>query len=198
MHRPGCLRSLTGTWSLRAALACAVAVSAVMLVVTPEAAAAPGAVARASGPVTTATWSVVTVTTGSAGASGSLAIDWSRIKGTSFSFIDSVNSGTVAVSGFAYTLSTARNSQGGQPFPTITLDSCSGAQWDIATNTCMGTVVRVWSSTGGSVAVDTALGVAGRLSLRATSSGPPGSSFTTTISTVVARSDVRAGQTTNE
>ena len=180
----------------QATLACA-AVVGVMSVVIP-AAAAPGAMARASGPVTTATWSVVTITAGTAAASGALAIDWSRIKGTSYSFIDSVNSGTVAVSGFTYTLSTVRNGQGGQPFPTITLDACSGAQWDTAANTCTGTVVRVGSSTGGSVVVITALGVAGRLSLRATSSGPPGSSFTTTISTVVARSDVRAGQTTNE
>lgn len=180
------------------AIACSVLVAAAVLAVFPlTAGARVTAIARwSSQSVGSGGWGMVAVPQGAAATTGPLEIDWSKIKGTSHTFVDLVSVKTLATTGQTFTIQTVATSGGNIRTPTLTLDACVGAAWT-ATNTCSGTVVTLGSATNGSFSSTVAIQPGARLSVRVSSSGSPGGKFVSTIDVSVSRSQVRAAATSN-
>jgi hypothetical protein len=147
--------------------------------------------------VTSSRWGAVAVNQGAAPATGSFAVNWSVSKGSAYSFMDAVNTGTLPLIGQSYTFTTVPTQNGNTKIPTITLDACVGGSWTPVSNRCSGTVTRMGAAASGSFASTVPLAVGARLSIRALSDGPPGASFLTTINITIARTQVRAGTVSN-
>lgn len=187
------------TRSRRCAWAVALSALASLIAVLPSNvadAAVDARAVRATG-VTTSRWAAVAVNQGADAGTGSYAVDWSVSKGSVYTFMDAVNTGTLPLSGQSYTFTTVATQKGNSKIPTITLDACVGGSWNPTSNTCPGRVTRMGAASSGSFTSTVPLAVGARLSIRVLSDGPPGASFLTTISITIARTQVRAGTVSN-
>lgn len=151
---------------------------------------------RASSVVRSASWSLIALPQGAAITTGPLVINWFSIKGVPYAYVDLVSTGSIPVAGGSFTVSSVGNN-GGKKNPTITIEACIGATWVSASNSCPGTTLSFGSTVAGTLSSSFSLASGTRLSLRVTSSGNPGQDYTTTISTSVSRSQVRAASVTN-
>lgn len=153
--------------------------------------------ASASQTVTSARWGSVLVLQGATATTGPLVIDWTAVKKNPYQFIDLVNTSSLALTGQTISVSTTRNGSGSAPIPTIGFTLCRGGAWDAGTGQCSGTAVDLGSTTAGSITIVEPLAVASRLALRASTTAGVGAPFTTTFSSVVARTQVTPAITVN-
>jgi hypothetical protein len=143
--------------------------------------------------VTSASWGAAGSTTNGSPTPGSpFTISWAIITLLPTSqYFKVTNTGTLALTGETYS---AVNSGG----PTVVLTACVGAAWSATTGACGGTQVSLGQSGGGAVTSTTAIPVGGSLSVRAQTTGLLSlGTFTTSVTVDAARSQVRAGTTTN-
>ncbi len=154
--------------------------------------------ARSIQPVDTATWGSVFVLQGASASSGSLDVDWSLMTTSRYKMIDLVNKSSLALSGQTISIVTVRNNGGNQTLPSVSFRLCRGGTWNASSNTCSGTSVNLGSTTSGSIIVNEPVAVGERLAIRATVSGSNGSEFTTTFTSQVTRSQVRAATVVNQ
>jgi hypothetical protein len=154
--------------------------------------------ASAAQAVGSATWGSVFVPKGATASSGSLSVNWSLMTTTRYTMIDLVNTSSLALSGQTISVVTVRNNGGNQSLPSITFRLCRGGTWNTTSNTCSGMSVNLGSTTSGSIVVNEPVAIGERLAIRATVSGSNGSAFTTTFSSQVTRTQVRAGTVVNQ
>lgn len=160
---------------------------------------------------TTTFWSVSPAARNGTAQNIQLELTWVVSANTAYSYFDAVNTGGTQVS--ATTLSAASvdgpthpgnnpgNNPNNNPNPSeVVFEWCDNGLWNLADDTCDGTIVALGSNTGPNtlVAVITQdLAVGERLSLRAIMPQNQTSDLTTNISFSVSRSDIRPPVTTN-
>ncbi len=81
-------------------------------------------------------------------------------------YLSVTNTGNRALTGQTYTAVNSKPTTGNAP-PSVALDACVGASWNTLLGTCLGTVLRLTSSTVGATTVVVSLPVRGVLSVRA-------------------------------
>jgi hypothetical protein len=145
--------------------------------------------------VTSASWGAAGATTSGSTTLGSpFVVSWALI--TLFptsQYFKVTNTGTLALTGETYT---TVNSGG----PTVSLTACVGGTWNSSSGVCPsgGTQVSLGQSGGGATTSTTAIPVGSSLSVRAQTTGLLSlGTFTTSVTVTAARSQVRAGTTTN-
>lgn len=168
---------------------------------------------------TTTFWSVSPATRSGTAQNGPLELTWVVSRNTAYSYFDAVNTGGAQVS--ATTVSAVSvdgpnnsgNNAGNNPNNNssnnpnnnrnpseVAFEWCDDGLWDLANDTCDGTIVALGSNTGPDtlVAVITRdLAVGERLSLRAITPQNRTEDLTTNISFSVSRSSIRPPVTTN-
>jgi|GEM_PF-2291394 len=148
--------------------------------------------------VTSASWGSVFVLQGQAATSGALVIDWTNVKKNPYQFVDLVNTSSVPLIGQTISTSSVRNGSGSPPLPIISFSLCRGGVWDSVTGLCSGTAVDLGVGTSGILQVIEPVPVGGTLAMRASTSSGTGSPFTTTFTSVVSRTQVRAATVVNQ
>jgi hypothetical protein len=169
------------------------ATTACLIALTAPAWAGTKAKATHAETVTSASWGAAGATTSGSPTIGSpFVLSWALITLLPTSqYFKVTNTGTLALTGETYS---AVNSGG----PTVKLTACVGATWNATGGTCGGTQVSLGTSGGGSTTSTTAIAVGASLSVQAQTTGLLSlGSFTTSVTVTAARSQVRAGATTN-
>jgi hypothetical protein len=148
--------------------------------------------------VTSASWGSVFVLQGQNATSGALIIDWTNVKKNPYKFIDLVTTSSVALVGQTISTSTVRNGSGNQPLPIIAFSICRGGVWDSVTGLCSGTVIDLGAGMKGTLQVTEPVPVGGTLAIRASTTAVAGSPFSTTFTSAVTRTQIRAATVVNQ
>jgi hypothetical protein len=142
--------------------------------------------------VGSASWGAAGATTSGSPTLGTpFVLSWNLVTlSVASQYFRVVNTGTLNLTGETYTTVVS----GG---PTVALTACVGATWNSTLGTCGGTQVSLGSSATGATTTTTAIANGSSLSVRAQTGGVLSlGSYTTSVTTAVARSQVRAGAAT--
>lgn len=147
---------------------------------------------------TTSKWAANAVAQGQPATIGPLQMNWSVSQGVAYQYFDVVNTGSLALSSQSFMVTNTYDKSGNAKPPTVTFEACLNGAWLSGTNTCTGNVLTLGTTnTEFFVSVSTPLAVNQRLSVRARTSPGASSSYRTTVSIYVDRSNVRPSLSTN-
>jgi hypothetical protein len=173
----------------------------VMLVLGPStpASASFDALDQESLEASTTFWSVEPAPKNGSPQKAELALSWTVVSNTAYSYFDAVNTGAGQLSGVTFSatsVSLSANSGSAR----LTFELCDKGLWDSVDNTCSGEVVELGTYNGAntvSAEVIENLAVGERLALRARTQQNRRNSLGTTVSFSADRSHARAALTTN-
>lgn len=148
--------------------------------------------------VTTTRWAAVATAQGQPATTGPLQMNWSVNQGVAYQYFDVVNVGSVALTSQSFMVTNTYDKSGNVKPPAVTFEACTNGAWTSTTNTCSGSVLLLGTTnTEFFVSLSTPLTVNQRLSVRARTSPGASSSYMTTVSIYVGRTNLRPATLTN-
>jgi hypothetical protein len=182
-----------------AALAGLVACAAAMLFAADTADAATSSRHIAAPDIVSGSWAAEAAALNATPAPGTpYVINWNLTGTLVYNYFQITNLGTLDLTGQTYSAVNSKPTNGNAP-PTIGLDACVGATWNVTTGICTGSVVRITATNQSSTAAVIAIPSGGSLSMRALPITLPNfpQPYTTTVSVSVNRAQARTAATTN-
>lgn len=147
--------------------------------------------------VTTSTWALAAVGQNQIATNSPYLLSWSVNNGVAYDFFHFRNLGTTSITALEVMISQTRVGGNG-PANEIFFELCLAGNWNSTTNSCSGTVVllgRGSDSRFNLSAINLATG--SQLDIRARTAINGRNNFVTSISTLINREAIRAGETFN-
>ena len=167
--------------------------SALVTQITLPAVASSQAQAPRSVTATTGKWAAVAYGQGLIPTTGAYTILWTVNQGKARDFFAIRNMGNFAATGFAATVTQSQTGGSGKP-PSTTFDWCKDGSWNIATNTCSGSIVPMGVASDVTLIMNFTglnLAVGSDIHIRATTQPNLQNIYSSTISVAIARSHIR-------
>jgi len=153
--------------------------------------------AQSHNAVTTLIWGNVIVATGAPAGNTHFSIVWNQNSAGQTTCVDVINVGNVDTTGNSVAVTTQDATSSRQDAPTLTFSTCTGGTWNQTANTCSGTSTSLGSVTNSTLNTTIALTVGQRITLQIVAARPKKATWTSTFSTTVSRSQIRAATVTN-
>jgi hypothetical protein len=154
-----------------------------------------------SGVIATDSWSIVAQAasqgSGQATTSTSYPLSWTVSSGNAYHYFSLHNQGSLLVINISLIISQTRVGGNGAANE-VFFEWCANGVWNITTNSCSGTIVLLGSSLQSSLTMaNVNLIVGANLQLRAVTAVSGRNNFSTSVSPIVSRGDVRVGSVRN-
>ena len=154
-----------------------------------------------SSAITTESWSVIAAGTsqgtGQGAASTSYLLTWTVSGGNAYHYFSLHNQGSLAVRNISLLISQTRVG-GNSSANEVSFEWCANGVWNVTANTCSGTIVFLGSSLQNNLNLSNVnLAIGANLQLRGITAISGRNNFSTSISPIVSRSDVRSGAVKN-
>lgn len=147
--------------------------------------------------MSTATWAVVAHGRTQLVTPNPYILVWSVTSGTAYDYFFLRNTGSITVQSFRVSITQVRLTGNGNS-QEIFFERCIGGSWDPATNLCSGTTSLIGRASDGQLLLaNLNLAVGSLLDVRARTLPNNQSTFQTTLTTQVQRSDLRSAGTSN-
>ena len=142
-------------------------------------------------------WAVVATAQGQPTTNAPYTLSWSVTSGVAYNFFVFRNSGTLAISSFVADITQVQSGGSGRPNDTV-FELCSGGIWNSTSNTCSGVTTLMGRASNLALQFNNMnLSPGAELSMRASTATNVKNSYTTTLSVIINRSQVRLGQIFN-
>jgi hypothetical protein len=147
----------------------------------------------------TGNWAAVAYAQGQTPTAAPYTILWTISQGKARDFFAIRNIGNFSLVGLAANVTQSQTSNNGKP-PNTSFDWCKDGVWSVATNTCSGSIVFMGAASDATLIMNfngLNLAVGSELSMRATTQPNLQNAYSSTISVLVARNQIRSGIVTN-
>lgn len=144
-------------------------------------------------------WAAVAYGQGQNPTTGAYTILWTVAQGKARDFFSFRNIGNFAITGFSASVTQSQTSNSGKP-PNTAFDWCKDGIWNVAANTCSGTIISMGVASDVTLVMDFSglnLLVGSDVNMRATTQPNLQNAYSSTISVSVNRSQIRSGTVTN-
>lgn len=168
-----------------------------MLIGVGDSQAASKAVSNHQSIVATTSWAVVALGRNQTPSASPYILLWAVSTGTAYDYFSFRNLGSVTLNGFRVAITQVRLT-GNSPANEIFFERCLGGTWDSATTLCSGTVVQIGKASDGFLLFSGLSFLSNAaIEMRARTVPNNQSTFETSLSSEVSRSNVRASQISN-
>lgn len=173
--------------------------SALSIQIVTPAVAGSNAQSPRSATATSGIWAAVAYGQGQTPTTGTYKILWTVAQGKARDFFSIRNIGNFAITGFSASVTQSQASNSGK-LPNTAFDWCKDGVWNVAANTCSGTIISMGVASDVTLVMSFAglnLLLGSNINMRATTQPNLQNAYSSTISVAVARNQIRSGTVTN-